>query len=356
MQRLSAKFSLGVGLCVLALMAQPGTAWADGDNSERIGQQFQNGSLTDGEATAAAGASREVAYSGSGAGGDRRGAGGLSVPAAHWSPPPCWYAPMYSPKQLKKKVEDSPYSLTGRQPDNGGIKQEVDTDIRHKYTEGDYKNFNLKKEGEGKFWAAVPNPDEPNAAKRQSCTKLPFWVKNGERPDVENAISPRILSQLAFARVRVPETELELNPAGRQTVNLPTWVWLDADRYRKLSVTASVDLGGGEKIWATTTVTPAALRLSPGTQEATTYPSSGECRAEGGRIGVPYRKGSGKKKPPCGVTYLRAAAEGAGYPLKATLTWKASWEGSDGAGDGSLPDGEYSGTRQVSVQEIQSVN
>ncbi|RCG24656.1 hypothetical protein DQ392_02345 [Streptomyces reniochalinae] len=229
--------------------------------------------------------------------------------------------------------------------------------MRHLYEEGDYKNFNLKKEGKGKFWAAVPNPGEPDAAKRESCTKLPFWVKNGERPDVENAISPQILSKLAYARIIVPETEVELNPKNRQTVNLPTWVWLDEGRYKPLSVTASVDLGGGESISATTTVKPGSLHLSPGTEESVLHPESGECAANAdGGVGTPYSKGDAEKMPPCGMTYQRATRNGAGYPLRATLTWEASWKGSGGESDNALPDGEFSGARDVTVQEIQSVN
>ncbi|MBO8184781.1 hypothetical protein JW592_04725 [Streptomyces sp. DW4-2] len=246
--------------------------------------------------------------------------------------------------------------MTGKAPNNGGRKQEVDTDIRHKYSKGDYKNFNLDKQGEGKFWAAVPNPAEKDAARRESCTRLPFWVKNGERPDVENAISPEILSKLAYAQVTVPGTRVKLNPDGEQTVNLPTWVWLDKGKYRPLSVRASVDLGGGEEIWARTTVEPDALKLSPGTENATLHPSSGECGIKGdGSIGSPYKKGSGKKAPPCGVTYLRATQGGSGYTLRSTLTWKASWEGSEGAG-GDLPTGEFGGEQDVTVQEIQAIN
>ncbi|WP_243274443.1 hypothetical protein [Streptomyces albus] len=331
-------------------------AWADDDL--RDAEKFQKGNFTNGEATAAAGGgSREVAYSGEGTAAPKGGGGNLSVPAGDWAPPPCWYAPTYSPKELKEKVDDSPYSLTGRLPNNGPHKQEVDGDIRYRYKEGEYKDFNLKKQGKGMFWAAVPNPAEPDAAKRESCTRLPFWVPNGERPKVENAISPKILSALAYAKVTVPDTEVELNPKARQTVNLPTWVWLDKGTYKPLSVRASVDLGGGEEIWARTTVKPASLKLSAGTEDAEVHPSSGECPVEAdGGIGAPYKKGGGKRTPPCGVTYLRATQGDAAYPLEATLTWDASWEGSDGQGDDDLPDGEFGGTRNVTVREIQAIN
>ncbi|MET9862742.1 hypothetical protein ABZY93_26270 [Streptomyces smyrnaeus] len=344
---------LAASFCLTAVVVPAAAASAD-DKSR--GSTF--GGFKDGKAETGAGGSREVTYSGNGSAGNKGGGGNLSVPVGNWSPPPCWYAPTYTPKELKEKVDASPYSLTGRAPNNGRLKQEMDQDIRHMYSEGEYKDFNLKKQGEGKFWAAVPNPNEKDAAKRESCTRLPFWVKNGERPDdVENAISPEILSKLAYAQITVPETRVELNPKDKQTVNLPTWVWLDKGRYRPLSVKASVDLGGGEEIWARTTVTPDSLKLDPGTENATVHPESGECAIKGdGSIGSPYKKGSGKKAPPCGVTYLRATQGGGTYTLSSTLTWKASWEGSDGAGENDLPTGEFGGQQDVTVQEIQSIN
>ncbi|MBO8196476.1 hypothetical protein ITI46_33315, partial [Streptomyces oryzae] len=104
-----------------------------------------------------------VHYSGNGSGGSKGGGGNLSVPGGDWSPPPCWYAPTYTPKQLKEKVDASPYSLTGQDPYNKYVKEETDRDIRHMYSEGEYKDYNLDKQGEGKFWAAVPNPGERDA-------------------------------------------------------------------------------------------------------------------------------------------------------------------------------------------------
>ncbi|WP_344566566.1 hypothetical protein [Streptomyces axinellae] len=284
------------------------------------------------------------------------GGGNLKATGGNWAPPPCWYAPTYTPKALKKKVGDSPYSLTGRAPDNGRKKQEVDESIRHYYSSGEYKDFNLKKQGDGSFWAAVPNPNEKDAAKRESCTDLPFWVPNGEQPDRPDALSPRILAALAYESIRVPDTKVELNPSQRQTVNLPTWVWLDKGTYHPLHVTATADLGAGHSISATTTVKPDRLRLQPGTGNAALHPASGECVVNGeGGIGTPYSKGRAKDTPPCGVTYQRATGGNATYPLKASLTWKASWHGTGNAGS-DLPSGEYGGEQDLTVQEVQSVN
>ncbi|MFG3256662.1 hypothetical protein [Streptomyces sp. NPDC048172] len=291
-----------------------------------------------------------------GQGGSASGGGNLSVPAANWEPPPCWYAPKYSPKQLKKEVDASPYELTGRRPDNGRKKEDVDGSIRDKYTKGDYKNFNLKKQGDGMFWAAVPNPNEPDKAQAQSCTELPFWVKNGEQPDVPGAINTKILAALAYQAINVPDTKVELNPKNKQTVRLPTWTWLDKATFKPVSVTASVDLGGGKELSATTTVKPGALNLDPGTDDANLHPASGKCPADkNGTIGTPYTKGNAKKTPPCGLTYLRSTPKGETYTLQASVVWEAAWKGSDGTSD-TLPDGTFGNEQPVTVQEVQSIN
>jgi hypothetical protein len=79
------------------------------------------------------------------------------------------------------------------------------------------------------------------------------------------------------------------------------------------------------------------------------------------RLGVvdsrtPYTKGKEKEEgPPCGVTYLRATSNSGPYELKASMTWKISWEGSDGTRDG-LPDGTFETTEDVDVQEVQAIN
>ncbi len=98
---------------------------------------------------------------------------------------------------------------------------------------------------------------------------------------------------------------------------------------------------------AQTTATPIALHLNPGTEDAETYPASGDCTiSTDGSIGTPYTQGDADRTPPCGIRYLRATNVSP-YRLTASLTWQLTWAGSDGT-RGDLPD--------VNVQEIQSVN
>ncbi len=198
----------------------------------------------------------------------------------------------------------------------------------------------------------MPNPDRMSDPAATSCDAPTFWVDKGKPAPVANAITPQILAQLAYGKVRVPGTTVTLNPAGRQTVNLNTWAWLDKATFKPVSVTASVPALG---IFATTTATPTALHLEPGTQDANVYPASGACPINAnGSIGTPYKTADGNNIPPCGVTYLHATTGGAPYSLRATITWRIRWTGSGGTG-GNLPDGTFGTTVPVTVQEVQSV-
>ncbi len=135
-------------------------------------------------------------------------------------------------------------------------------------------------------------------------------------------------------------------------MNLPTWVWLDKATFQEVKVRAELEAAG---VWAETTAKPVALHLDPGTEDAETYPSSGDCEInEDGSIGTPYSKGAAERTPPCGITYLRASGD-APYQLKASITWEISWQGSGGA-QGDLPDGTFETTQDLAVREIQAVN
>ena len=53
-------------------------------------------------------------------------------------------------------------------------------------------------------------------------------------------------------------------PAGRQTVNLGTWMWLDAAMPAEVSVRAMATATG---VWSQVTATPQRLGLDPGTSK-----------------------------------------------------------------------------------------
>ncbi|UFQ15952.1 MULTISPECIES: hypothetical protein [Streptomyces] len=215
-----------------------------------------------------------------------------------------------------------------------------------------YKNYNLDKQGEGQFWAASINEKRKDDPEANSCKKLPFWVADGETPKEPLAVTPKVLAEYAYDELPVPSTEISMAPQGTTKVNLPTWIWLDKAKFKKVSVTASIP---GSGLSATTTAEPVSLSIAPGTEDAETYPASGECPIEDHRIGVPRAKGTpADTVPPCGVKYLRSSGDSS-YDLQATVTWKISWTSTTGE-DGYLPEGRFGADQQVEVEEIQSVN
>jgi enoyl reductase len=271
---------------------------------------------------------------------------GPVTPTTTWTPPACYYAPKYTPAKLKAYLEPI------WEAESTGY--EWDAQQRDRYVNGHpYKDFNKSKTGKGYWWDSYVTPGREGDPGALACTKPIFWVDTGTAPpaDIPQAVTPKVLAELAYNEVRVPSTQVTLAPAGTTKVNLPTWVWLDGANFKPVSVTASVPLLG---ISATATAEPYSLKIDPGTPDAVTYPASGVCELRNGKIGEPYAHGRADETPPCGVKYLRSSGNGS-YPLKATITWKIHWKGSDGNG-GDLPDGTFGATQDVTVQEIQAVN
>ncbi|GHE61019.1 hypothetical protein GCM10018785_32640 [Streptomyces longispororuber] len=331
---------------VATLLLIPGPAHAD--KSPGTGSQ---GSVSAGGGRQGQEITSVIRYSGAIAGKGGKG-GGAMKPVGDWTPPACWYEPRTA-EQFRDQVERS-YEETVNMPGQHSYAKRAVGEFRDKYKDGEYKDYNLKEKDKGAWWVAVRDPDREFEDAAQACDKQPFWVEDGDRPPVDNALSPELLAQLAYARMRLPDTEVSLAPEGTTKVNLPTWAWLDKARFKPLSATASVDLPG-LNLSATTTARPGSLRLDPGTKDARTFPASGACAKNAdGSVGEPYAKGKGDRTPPCGVTYLRSSGEGT-YDLRATVTWNVSWDGA-GTGGGALPDGEFGGEQPVRVEEIQAVN
>ncbi|MET9184039.1 hypothetical protein ABZX63_02100 [Streptomyces tendae] len=268
-----------------------------------------------------------------------------------WTPPACWYEPR-SAQEFSKYVENT-YNETVNTPGQHSYAKTSVGQFRDKYKDGEYQNYNLDEADKGNWWVAVQDEERWMEPEAQLCDKEPFWVENGDAPDVENAVTPQILAELAYNRVSLPATQVTLAPPAGTKVNLPTWAWLDQTTFKDVSVTAELNVGGFH-IAATTTAKPKSLRLEPGTDDAETYPPSGECTIDGGSIGEPYATGKADQTPPCGIKYLRSSGDGT-FNLKATITWDIVWTGTGGTG-GDLPDGTFGNDQAVTVHEIQSVN
>ncbi|MFD0210169.1 hypothetical protein ACFVH9_13795 [Streptomyces hirsutus] len=346
--------ALAIAFSALILTAPNSAAepvdYGKGDGTEESGGGDETGIY----------AAARITYSGSVA--KNGGTGNVTSADVNWTPPPCWYAPYLGAEDFKKKMSkdiENQMNAPGMGGHAGAALSELQRHYEDDYGWTDtpgYKDYNVDKDGEGMFWAAVENPDEPDLLKRNSCNDLPFWVDNGEAPppQYEEAITPEILAALAYQHMQLPDTEVSLAPEETTKVNLPTWAWLDKAVFDEVQATAAIN-APGFALQATTTAKPVSLKLEPGTEDAKTYPASGECTINAdGSIGEPYAKGKADQNPPCGITYLRSSDDGA-FDLRATVTWEIAWTGSGGAG-GDLPDGTFGNGQEVVVQEIQAVN
>jgi hypothetical protein len=285
--------------------------------------------------------------------------GTLSSTDVNWKPPPCWYEPVMTSEQLKKFSETglalghvSPHASWGGQKlwtdHYRDGKDAYNYEDESLITRKGYDNYNLGKDGY--FWRGVARDlEDPDS---YGCERVMFWQDAGEIPDVPNAPTAETLAAYAYDKVKVPDTEIELMPEGRSTVNLPTWVWLDKGTFKDVKVRAELP---NTNLWAETTAKPIALHLEPGTEDAEVFPASANCEInDDGSIGTPYAKGAAEKTPPCGIRYLRATKD-TPYHLSASVTWQITWQGSGGTG-GDLPDGTFETTQDMNVQEIQSIN
>ncbi|MFE7671403.1 hypothetical protein ACFU5N_04220 [Streptomyces albidoflavus] len=349
--RVAAAATVCLGVSVLA----HGTAYAIGDKDiEGPSTGTPSGNASGSTLTAAATATGiKITRSGGGSGPAPRP---LAPVDPQWEPPACWYEPVATPEQLKTAVDRlkgggdlvpvTPTLSWGEQLmvdhyENGAAS----------LRDGEsHQNYNLGEDGT--FWRGVINRSRESSPQSALCERTLFWQDAGTLPDDDRAPTPALLAAYAYDKIEVPRTEVELKPAARSTVNLPTWVWLDSARFTEVTVRAELAAAG---VWAETTAKPVGLHLEPGTTDAMTYPSSGDCRIEDdGSIGRPYARGDADSTPPCGIRYLRAT-NGEPYPLKASVTWQITWEGSGGA-RGDLPDGTFETTHGVTVQEVQAVN
>ncbi len=96
---------------------------------------------------------------------------GALTSSTSWSPPPCWYAPKYTPEQLQKYLEPI--------WEAGSTGYEWDADQREKYNADDEKKgFNKDKSGKGYWWGSYVDKSYPPGW--DSCDEDYFWVDLGD--------------------------------------------------------------------------------------------------------------------------------------------------------------------------------
>lgn len=134
-----------------------------------------------------------------------------------------------------------------------------------------------------------------------------------------------------------------MNPDGEQTVNVPTWLWVD--NWEPQSRTASA---GG--VTATVTAAPVEQRW--------TFGSLAE-RVVCQDAGTPYDLGrpAGEQSTDCSYTFRHSSAgqPGSAYPVTATIVWHVTWSSNIGA-SGDLGFVSRTTTIPTRVAEHQALN
>lgn len=292
-----------------------------------------------------------------------------------WTPPACWWQPVFTPQQLKDfaysyysdaSSADLTWAKMVEYYETDGGKGET-TPPGYKSTDGPpYSNWNIP-DPAGTWWSIVFNQNMIGTPQFSDCLLhtmnsdgMPWsWVPNGKAGPA-NVTGPVItreqLAEYLASIIQLPASDFSSSPATGQTVNLPMWVWAGnpgggPGPYTPQTLTACTVLDPG--FCAQVTATAVSFTVDPGTPnnaaDAVVY---GPCAVNAnGTVGTPYTGQAGD--PPCGVKYLHSTAQGQDYLPSVTVKWSVAWNG--GGGNWPKPDVIPGNTHPVTVQEIQTI-
>ena len=266
-------------------------------------------------------------------GGDyTNGAAGFAPVAV--PPPPCWMTPLLSGPAMYAAYQQGQGQAVGPngQGANAGLGPGIVAQIK------------AHKDSTDGYWYAPEMDTTPAGFACGARLPLLAWVPAGALPPAP-PIPPATLAAYAYNHLKIPSPALVVNPAGRNVVSLPTYVWATtpggARMPGRLTITAS---GGGNSV----TLTAVAGRLEVSAAGATSSPP---CPPSGSGYPVgqaPRASGPGTQ-PDCGVVFH---ATGYRMPIDASLTWRIA---TTVAGI-QLNDITVRGARDVDVAEIQNLN
>jgi hypothetical protein len=169
-----------------------------------------------------------------------------------------------------------------------------------------------------------------------------IWIYDGKTPTA----SPPALAMQAVSQLQLPAAVVDTSPAASSlTVNVPTWLWVDAAMWHGLTATASAG-----PVSATATATPYEVIWDMGDGSRITCHSPGTPW----NVNVPADDPSG-----CSYTYGQSSASqpNGTYTITTTVYWHVTWtaEGAPGGGDLGLIPGPSTQTK-VYVQEVHAIN
>lgn len=162
-------------------------------------------------------------------------------------------------------------------------------------------------------------------------------------PPLATPADARELAVMARSRLPLPLPEARMNPAGEQTVNLPTWLWVDNWEPQSRTATA-----GG--VTSTVVATPVEQRWTFGS------PSERKVCAD---AGTPYEasRPAAEQSTNCSYTFRHSSAgqPGDAYRVTVTLVWHVTWTSNIGA-SGDLGFVSRTTTIPTRVAEHQALN
>lgn len=162
-------------------------------------------------------------------------------------------------------------------------------------------------------------------------------------PPLATPADARELAVMARSRLPLPLPEARMNPSGDQTVNLPTWLWVDNWETQTRTATA-----GG--VTSTVVATPIEQRW--------TFGSSAE-RKVCADAGTPYdmSRSASEQATDCSYTFRHSSAgqPGDAYRVTVTLVWHVTWTSNIGA-SGDLGFVSRTTTIPTRVAEHQALN
>lgn len=175
-----------------------------------------------------------------------------------------------------------------------------------------------------------------------TATLVPIGGGNGGGPP----ITPQQLLAWARSELTLPLPAVRTAPphGSDGLVGLPEWFWVAPGQWHPMS--ARVQVGG---VWAQVTARPETLDVQPGTGTSLACPGPG----------TPYnpRLAASAQHTSCSYTYAQSSDGLAGnaYPVRVTVLWTASWQGSGGVG-GPLPQLGMTTAFGLPVAEAQALN
>lgn len=151
------------------------------------------------------------------------------------------------------------------------------------------------------------------------------WVPAGDNPP---AVDPQSVARMAVAKMKLLGPKIASpRAAGKYTVGVPMWLWVDQGPTTFGPNTASAT-AGGVTVTATAKVSSVKWDMGDGADPVT-------CNGPGTAYKAEYGM---KESPDCGHLFRTASADSSdgAFQGTATSTWTVTWQVNGGGGNGQF--------------------